>query len=252
MGLRKLARILGFAPQALSLWEKGLRVPPVASVALILGYFKVSGEKQKHLIELAETAREPNWVAKELPEISPELTGLLECEKSADKITAWAFNVIPGILQTPDYARAILDNSNLTPTQADSHLLTRLDRQKILFQREPVRYHAIISERALREPVADEDIMSDQMDHLLEVAKKPTVSLRVLTDGTPYHPGIHGSFFVYEYDNLTPIVLLEHAYSSAFLSDKYRVRAYLRLAKQLSDRAMSEEASQTLIAEAAK
>ncbi|MDQ7806888.1 helix-turn-helix transcriptional regulator [Amycolatopsis sp. A133] len=252
MGLRKLARILGFAPQALSLWEKGLRLPTVADVALILGFFEVRGEKQKHLLELARTARERDWVTPGSPEITPELSGLLECERSATKITAWAFTIIPGILQTADYARAILSNSDLAPTQADTHLVTRLNRQRILSRPEPVQYRAIISERALREPIADEGVMSDQMDHLLEVTKRPNVSLRVLTTDGSYHPGMLGSFFLYEYGDTLPIALLEHAYSSAFLYEEDHIRAYFRLAKVLSGRALSEDASRTLIAEAAR
>ncbi|MEV6622499.1 helix-turn-helix transcriptional regulator [Amycolatopsis sp. NPDC051106] len=252
VGLRQLARILGFAPQVLSLWEKGLRLPAVADVALILGFFHVRGEKQEYLLELARTARERDWVTPGTPEISPELSGLVECERSATKITAWACTLIPGILQTPDYARAILDNSDLTRSQADAHLAMRLDRQKMLTRPEPVQYRAIIGERALREPIAGEDIMSDQMDHLLEVAERPHISLRVLPAEAGYHPGMLGSFFLYEYEDTPPIALLEHAYSSAFLHADGHIRSYLRLAKVLAGRALSEDASRALIAEAAK
>lgn len=114
------------------------------------------------------------------------------------------FTIIPGILQTPDYARDILSNSDLNPAQADTHLVTRLDRQRILSRPEPVRYQAIINERALHEPIASEDIMSDQVDHLLEVARRPNVSLRVLTAESSYHPGMLGSFFLYVRDSKSP------------------------------------------------
>ncbi|MDX3187885.1 hypothetical protein PV458_05710 [Streptomyces sp. MN03-5084-2B] len=64
-------------------------------MALILGFFKVNGEKQKHLLELARAARERDWVTAGSPEITPELSGLLECERSATKITAWALPSFP-------------------------------------------------------------------------------------------------------------------------------------------------------------
>ncbi|MFB9687613.1 helix-turn-helix domain-containing protein [Amycolatopsis plumensis] len=252
MGLRKLARILGFAPQLLSLWEKGLRVPPVAAVALILGFFKVSGEQQKHLLELADSAREPDWITSGSPEIPAPLSGLLECERTATTITNWALNIIPGLLQTADYARTLLSNSNLTIEQADARIKVRLGRQQILTRPDPARLKAMIYETALREPVGGEDIMSDQFDHLLEMSRLPNVSLRIVRSGQGYHPGLLGSFLLYEYHDLPPVIFLEYHGGSAFLSDEHHVATHRRLGKLLSGIALSEEASRDLIAEVAR
>ncbi|MGW5717521.1 helix-turn-helix domain-containing protein [Amycolatopsis sp. NPDC003865] len=249
VGLRQLARILGFAPQVLSLWEKGLRLPSVADVALILGFFKVRGEKQKHLLELARTARDPDWVSAGSPEIPEPLSGLLECERSATSVTNWALGIIPGLLQTADYARALLSNSNLTVAQADARLAVRLGRQKILTRPDPIRLSAVLYEAAFREPVGDEDIMSDQYDHLLAMSRLPNVSLRILRSGEGYHPGLLGSFLLYDYEDLPPIAFLENYSGSVFLSEKEHITAYRQLAKMVSGNALSEEASRELIAE---
>lgn len=249
VGLRQLARILGFAPQVLSLWEKGLRLPSVADVALILGFFKVRGEKQKYFLELAGSAREPDWLTTGSPEIPEPLSGLLECERSATTVTNWALGIIPGLLQTADYARALLSNSNLTVEQADARLKVRLDRQKILTRPDPARLSAVIYETAFREPLGDEDIMSDQYDHLLAMSRLPNVSLRILPSGQGYHPGLLGSFLIYEYEELPPVIFLEHHGGSAFLSDDRHITAYRRLAKIVTGSALSEEASRSLIAE---
>jgi transcriptional regulator with XRE-family HTH domain len=252
VGLRQLARILGFAPQVLSLWEKGLRLPAVADVALILGFFHVRGEKQKHLLELARTARDPDWVSAGSPEIPEPLSGLLECERSATSATNWALGIIPGLLQTADYARALLSNSNLTLAQADARLEVRLGRQKILTRPDPIRLNAVLYEAALREPVGDEDIMSDQCDHLLAMSRLPNVSLRILRAGQGYHPGLLGSFLIYEYEDLPPIAFLENYSGSVFLSEREHIAAYRKLAKMVSGNALSEEASRELIAEATR
>ncbi|MFI5588182.1 helix-turn-helix domain-containing protein [Amycolatopsis sp. NPDC051758] len=245
VGLRQLARILGFAPQVLSLWEKGLRLPSVADVALILGFFQVRGEKQKYLLELAGSAREPDWV-------TASLQSLNHCERGANKLTNWETGIIPGLLQTPDYARAIFESSNLTADQADARVVARMNRQKMLTGPGPVELHAILDERILESTVGDEDIMSDQMDRLLDASRLPHVSVRILGADTGYHAGRVGSFMVMEYEAEPPIVLLEHHRCSVFLSAADKVATFRKLAKMLTEAAMSEEGSRERIAEAAR
>jgi transcriptional regulator with XRE-family HTH domain len=252
VGLRQLARILGFAPQVLSLWEKGLRLPSVADVALILGFFEVRGENQRHLLELARTARDPDWVSAGSPEIPEPLSGLLECERAATSVSNWALGIIPGLLQTADYARALLNNSNLTLAQADARLAVRLGRQKILTRADPIQLSAVLYETAFREPVGDQHIMSDQYDHLLAMSRLPNISLRILPTGQGYHPGLLGSFLIYEYEDLPPIVFLENYSGSVFLSEREHITAYRQLAKMVSSNALSEDASRELIAEATR
>src|SRR3569833_27918 len=245
VGLRQLARILGFAPQVLSLWEKGLRLPAVADVALILGFFHVRGEKQKHLLELAGSAREPDWATASLPSLN-------HCEQGATRLTNWETGLIPGLLQTADYARAIFDSSNLTADQVDARIVARMNRQKMLTGPDPVKLHAIIDERVLERTVGDEDIMSDQMYRLVEASRLPHVSVRLLGAGIGFHPGRVGSFMMMEYEAGPPIVLLEHQRCSVFLSAADKVTAFRKLAKMLSEAAMSEEHSRERIAEAAR
>jgi transcriptional regulator with XRE-family HTH domain len=245
VGLRQLARILGFAPQVLSLWEKGLRLPAVADVALILGFFHVRGEKQKHLLELAGSAREPDWVTASLPSLN-------HCEQGATRLTNWETGLIPGLLQTTDYARAIFESSNLTADQVDARIVARMNRQKMLTGPDPVKLHAIIDERVLESTVGDEDIMSDQMDRLVEASHLPHVSVRLLGADTGYHPGRVGSFMMMEYAAGPPIVLLEHHRCSVFLSAADKVTAFRKLAKMLTEAAMSEEHSRERVAEAAR
>ncbi|MCR6483410.1 helix-turn-helix transcriptional regulator [Amycolatopsis sp. OK19-0408] len=245
VGLRQLARILGFAPQVLSLWEKGLRLPTVADVALILGFFEVRGEKQKYLLELAGSAREPDWVTANLPSLS-------HCEQGATRLTNWEIGIVPGLLQTADYARAIFESSNLSVNQVDARVVARMDRQKMLTAPDPVTLHAILDERVLASTVGNEDIMSDQMDRLLETSRLPHVSVRVLPATAGFHPGRVGSFMLMEYAAGPPIVLLEHHRCSVFLSAADKVTSFRKLAKVVTEAAMSEDHSRERIAEAAR
>jgi transcriptional regulator with XRE-family HTH domain len=252
VGLRALADALGLSPQILSQWEIGKRLPGIEDVSAILGYLQVKGEKRERIRELARHAREPNWLAPSSPDVPHALTGVLELEKSAIKMTSWSPTIIPGLLQTPDYIRLIMDNSQMTAEQADTRLGIRLGRQKILTRKDPIRLHAIISEWALRDGIGDEDAMSDQVDHLLEMSGHQNVSLRIIPTGTGYHAGFLGPFDTYEFDDTPSIVFIEHYRSSAFLYDDMHTAAYRKLAKILTGYALSEDASRALLREAAR
>src|SRR5258708_35981089 len=76
VGLRELAEALKLSPQMLSQWERCDRLPTVAQVALILGFLRVVGEERDHILELARTSREPNWITQPGKTITPGLNGL--------------------------------------------------------------------------------------------------------------------------------------------------------------------------------
>ncbi|MFI5610569.1 Scr1 family TA system antitoxin-like transcriptional regulator [Amycolatopsis sp. NPDC051903] len=250
-GLRELSRALDLPASLVVHWEAGTRTPSTDDVANMLGFFRVIGEPKKRIMDLARHVREPNWMANGAAELTPELTTLLQYEQGAKSITDWALNVIPGLLQTPDYARAIFEASGLTVPQIDARIRVRLDRQKILARRNPIIYSAIIGHHAIDEPVAPSWIMSDQVDRLLEMSERPNISLRVLPRQPNYHPGMNGSFVIYQYDHRDPIVLLEQHSTTSFLSSDKDWVLYRQLARLLAGETLSEEASRAMIAEAA-
>ena len=127
-----------------------------------------------------------------------------------------------------------------------------MDRQKSLTRRDPLRFKSMIHENALRERIGNEDIMSDQYDHLLEISRLPNVSMWVVRSNQGYHPGLLGSFIIYEYEQERPIVYLEHYHTSGFSSDDRQASSSRRLVKTISGIALSEDASRDLIAEVAR
>ncbi|WIX83254.1 Scr1 family TA system antitoxin-like transcriptional regulator [Amycolatopsis carbonis] len=250
-GLRELSRALDLNPSLVAHWEAGTRMPSTEDVATLLGYLRVIGEPKRRIMDLARHVRDPNWLADGQAELTPGLTTLLQCEQGASAITEWTLNVIPGLLQTPDYARAIFEEG-LTPQQADARIRVRLDRQNILTGIEPVKYSAIVSIHAFDEPIAPDWVMSDQMDHLLAMSSRANINLRILPRPLRWHPGMTGSFVLYQYKHRDPIVLLEQHSTTSFLSNDKDWGLYQRLAKLLAGEALSEDASRELIAEAAR
>ncbi|MGK3207405.1 helix-turn-helix domain-containing protein [Amycolatopsis sp. MEPSY49] len=251
VGLRRLAEQLGVLPQVLSLWEKGQRLPSVEDVSAILALLGVTGEKRDRIRTLARHAREPNWLASSNADISHALTALLTFEGTATAITTWSPLLIPGLLQTPDYIRAIMEASAVPVEEADKRLRIRLKRQEVLACPEPVRLSALIGERALQETIGGPDIMSDQVDHLLAMGQRKNISVRIVPAGIGYHVGLTGPFEIYEFPDTPPITFVEHIKSSAFLHESEQTLAYRQVAKMLGERALSEAASRELLEEAA-
>ena len=93
--------------------------------------------------------------------------------------------------------------------------------------------------------------MSDQIDHLVEMSLRQNISLRVIPAGIGYHPGLIGPFDIYEFADALPIASVEHVYSTAFLYEGDQISGHQQVAKLLRGAALSEEASRTLLREAA-
>jgi len=239
-------------PQVLSLWEKGQRLPSVEDVSAILALLGVTGEKRDRIRTLARHAREPNWLASSNTDTPFALTTRLNLESTATVITTWSPLIVPGLLQTPDYIRSIMDKLSLPIEQADNRLRVRLDRQRILTRQDPVRFRALIGEQSLRENFGGAEVMSDQIDHLLEMSGRANISLRIVPSGIGYHPGLIGPFDIYEFADSPPIASVEHVSSTAFLHEESQTTGHKHDAKVLRGLALSEEASQALLREAAR
>ncbi|WP_410672683.1 helix-turn-helix domain-containing protein [Amycolatopsis sp. cmx-4-68] len=252
VGLRAFADKLGILPQTLSCWEKGLRLPSIEDVSAILALLGVTGEKRDRIRTLARQARERNWLAPSTSDLPFALTTRLNMESTATAITTWSPLIIPGLLQTPDYIRSIMEKSPVTVEQADQRLRIRLDRQRILTRRDPIRFSALIGEQSLHENLGSPEIMSDQIDHLVAMSERANISLRIVPTGIGYHPGLIGPFDIYEFADSPPIASVEHVYSTAFLDEDNQISGHKQVAKLLSGIALSKEASQALLREAAR
>lgn len=251
-GLRELARMVRILPQLLSAWEKGQRVASPEDVARLLGALRVDDATYDRMMRLARRAKDDNWLDSNPSDLPPALSGIVEYERTATHITNWELAIVPGLLQTPDYARAMLSSSDIDLLQADSRLVTRLNRQRILAGPDPVRLTALVGEVAIREEIGSAEVMSDQMDHLLAMMDLPNISLRIVPANIGFHRGLIGSFIVYEFADLSPIVHLESAHATAFLHEDDVVGDYRKQVKILVGKALSEDDTRAMLREVAR
>jgi transcriptional regulator with XRE-family HTH domain len=247
VGQRELARRLGHRTHAtISYWEVGARVPTVEDVTPILDELGVVGAERDRIIDLTKSAKlTSNWLAPGFPGMSPALAGVLDCEVTATAIRQWSPSVIPGLLQTESYARAILDDASEAPL-----VRMRMARQEILTKEDhPVTFEALIHECALRDVLASPQVQAEQLRHLLDVDKLENVTVRVVRTGVGWHPGLVGAFILYDFADTPSIIHIEHYSSSAFLYEERDVTAFKSAARTVRGVAMSPEDSSGLIAE---
>jgi transcriptional regulator with XRE-family HTH domain len=247
LGVRELAARAGIAHSLLSNWENVRRIPQVDDVEPLLDAMGVVGEERDETIELARIATGSNKLYSGVTGMSPGMAGVLECEATATEIFEWNLTVVPGLLQTADYARAILAAS--APEGAVEPLvMMRLGRQAILSRTTPTEFTALVSEAAIREPIGSPAVHAAQLEHLLRIGKRPNISIRVVKAGQGWHPGLVGPFIIYGFAESPPIIHIEHYSSSAFLYEAGDVAAFQAAAQELRGKAMSPGDSTGLIA----
>lgn len=180
------ARAAGWNQSALSRAEtRQWRQPNPAQLAALLDVYGVTDDKhpQKRaaLLQLARDGRRRGWWA-DYP-ITAEYSTYVGLEAEAAAVRNWEPTVLPGLLQTASYARAVITARapDLTPEQVDELVELRLERQhRLIGDTEPIRLWAIICETTIRALVGGTDVMVRQLDHLYRVAQLDHVRLQML------------------------------------------------------------------------
>ncbi|GAA3459827.1 helix-turn-helix transcriptional regulator [Saccharothrix longispora] len=248
MSIVRLGERVGLSKSMLSRIERGERFLTETELASVLGAMGVVGVKRRELLALTRDASRSNWLATgaDLPR---QLKALVEYEQVATAITDVTALLVPGLLQVPEYTRAIMVESGLARADAEARVKVRLDRQRVLTR---VHYLAILDESVLRRPIGGRAVLAAQARHLLEVADLPNVTLRVVREERGWYPGLFGSFALLEFDRTAPVVHLEHLRPTVFLDKPEDVQAYMDIKPTLLAAAASAEDSVGVIAGYAK
>lgn len=249
LGVRELARLIGVLPQELSNWEYGKRIPKVEQVALLMGVLVVEPGERARLLELARTAREQSWLEKVMPGASRRSGTYVQYEQEASELFGWEPALVPGLLQTPAYARSVLAGLGVVGENNERLALARQSRRGLLTNPWPARFRAVVGEAVLRPDFIEPAVMAEQLRFLRTFTRRSNVSLQVLPHSPGFHPGLCGPFVILDFPKLPPIVFMEHYRSSAYLYDDEQVASYRAAAKSMAASAMGEGESAQLIEE---
>ena len=247
MGQRELANLVGIHHTILSKIENGHRVPSTEQTAMMLAYLHVQGDRADTIIELARDTSAPLWLAVTLPEQHHQMEALLDFERNAKTITEVSPLLVPGLLQTTNYIRAMM-SAGVSTKEVETRTAVRIGRRETLIREDsPVEFTALIGEASLHQIIGDTRIMTEQLNHLLKMADRPNIDLRVVPFSSGWHPGLEGAFTLIEPEEGEPIVHLENRRSGLFLHMPTDIGLYREAAEWERRVAMSPEVSAALI-----
>jgi transcriptional regulator with XRE-family HTH domain len=249
MSIRQLAEVLNKNHATVARWEAGDRSPQVEDVASYLTAVGVNGDRYQEILDLARDTDGSHWLGVGMPEQQRQLAALLDFERDATGIIDVSPLLVCGILQTADYARAIMRAGEVPPQEIESRVAMRLGRRDALQRETPACLTALIGEAALDAAIGGPKIMADQLRYLAKVAQWPTVDLRVIPLRADWHPAMEGPFTIVEFPKAAPIVHLENRISGLYLHERRDVDSYLQAAERVLHIAMSPDDSSELIAE---
>lgn len=241
--LRALEERTGISNALISMWENGHRLPIAQQLDTVLDQLAASDEQREQLHGLLREAAGPGEIAPGSPVVGEQLAQLIDFERRAVKITSVEPLLIPGLLQTREYADAILGSS--------AAATLRTGRGDILTKSDPAELIAAMDSEVLTRPIAPPPVMLNQLRHLLKMTEMPNVSIQVWSSTRAgWHPGLMGPYMLLEYAASSPIVHLEHYSSAAFIWEAADVKKFTEAAQTLRrDVAMTPARSAEVIAE---
>lgn len=240
------------SPSSLSKIETGkVRVPPRDLHAILNAYSFDDERVRESLIKLARDARRRGWWQQYSEVLDPASEDFLSLEADAYAVRAFETILIPGLLQTSDYTRALhaAAPGSGSPEDIDRFLTTRSIRQEILFRPDPVQLWTIIGEAALRQRVGGPEVMRDQLKHLLRAAELDNITLQVLPFEVGAHAGVNGPFVILEFPDLSEwdVISVGTLGGTLYLEDEADIRRVTSVFDHLQASALPEEESLEVI-----
>jgi transcriptional regulator with XRE-family HTH domain len=254
LSCRDVANALGWSESKVSRMETGERGLYEDDVAAILGFLRVPAEIRQELMALVRSGNERNWheIGGQLP-ISKLVRDLIRFQNEATTIHSFEPLLIPGLVQTADYARALMHAfpQQISEEVIEGMVAARMDRQRVLDRADPPHLHLIIEEMVLHRTMGDPVMMYGQLQHLLAATARRNVTIRILPFDAVGPVAAQGSIMIIDCSDQPALCYEESRSTSAFLEDEeYLVTARLNW-KKLSAFAWSEDDSRQRIAELA-
>ena len=255
MSREEVARQLEWSTSTLFRIETGRNRPQPGNVRMLLELYGVTGPERDGLIQLTREARQPGWwhsFRDVLPNPYEVYIGL---EAGAASIRNFEPIVVPGLLQTADYARETFRNGpiELDPEEVERLLEVRLARQQILTRDDRPRLWAVIDEAVIHRAVGGSEVMCGQLRHLADAARQGKTTVQVVPYRAGAHAGTTGPFVILDYAEVTdpPVVYVETLAGDIYLEERSDVDRYTLAFDRLVAAALHPDDSVHLIEEAA-
>jgi transcriptional regulator with XRE-family HTH domain len=217
----------------------------------MLALYRVDPDQREAMVQIAREARQRGWWQKfvDVPDGVPAYVGL---ETAANSIDVYMSLIVPALLQTADYARAIIGavRPDLPEPEIERRVELRMSRQALLDRDDPPELRVLLDEAVLHRPVGGPAVMATQLRRLLEDADRPAVTLRVLPTATGAHAGMDGPFTIFGFPAPAEpdVVALDSAADALYLEGPEDLRRYRLVFERLLPAALPPVESAAFIA----
>jgi transcriptional regulator with XRE-family HTH domain len=242
------AELLSCSPAKISRIENGIVSVRVVDLRLLLDrYGDQDQEHRAYLERLARGSNKRGWWQDYGDTIPPYYADFIGLETDASYIKTWEATIVPGLLQTPEYARAVMlaNPAMISPDKLENFISIRHERQARLDQGTDVRLDAVIWEAALITTVGSGEVQHGQLSRLLELMDRPNISVQVLPLEAGDKASMSGSFVMFSFGSERSVstVFVENLTSSQYLERDQELRGYTLVFDALRSAALSPAAS---------
>ncbi|MEV6104547.1 helix-turn-helix transcriptional regulator [Streptomyces sp. NPDC051940] len=244
----------GWHQSKVSRIETGRSAAKAADVRLLLDVYECADADLRAVLEALTVPDAPDrawWRA--YRELLPDAyRDFISLEGEATLVRTLETMVVPGLLQTPAYARAVTRAAMAGAAEGKVAALAdvRIARQAVLRATPPLTLHAVLDEAVLRREVGGREVMAEQLRHLVELGRLENVRLQVLPFSSGVHVGVCGPFVMFSFPHSSDldVVVLDHLTSSFYLERKEDLGAYVEAFADLQASALSHEQSLAFMA----
>jgi len=242
------ADLLNCSPAKISRIENGIVSARVGDLRLLLDRYGDQDEEHRAYLErLARESNKRGWWQDYGDTIPPYYADFIGLETDANYIKTWEPTIVPGLLQTPEYARAVMlaNPAMISPAKLENYISIRRERQARLEQGTDVRLDAVIWEVALVTTVGSDEVQRGQLGRLLELMDRPNISVQVLPLEAGDKANMSGSFVMFSFGSERSVstVFVETLTSSQYLERDEELRGYTLVFDALRSAALSPAAS---------
>ena len=225
--------------------------PQTRTLRTLLDLYGADEQQQADLVALLRDARQRGWLHAYQSELPEQYTTYIGFEGEARSVWNYESLFVPGLLQTEDYARAVI-RAGLPSASRDDiepRVEVRMQRQDVLRNDNPLELWGIVDEAALLRQVGGRAVMHAQLSHLLEASELPNITLQVIPFSVGAHAGMPGSFVFMQFTeaSIPDVIYLDSMAGDLFLEAEADVRRYRLAFEHLRAVAVSPDASRALV-----
>ncbi|MEU8826937.1 helix-turn-helix transcriptional regulator [Streptomyces sp. NPDC048636] len=229
--------------------EVGLKLPYVEK--LLRTYGVADPEEVEGFLALAREANKNGWWHR-FRDVLPEwFNTFVSLEGEANLIRAYEPHYIPGLLQTEDYARAVLwaGMPHAPESEIERNVALRMERQALLTRDRPPMLWVVMDETVLRRPIGGSETMRAQIARLIEVAEAPHIRLQVMPFDAGPHPAMYGPFHIFRFPipELPDIAYTETLVSGSYFDHRDDVSAFLEALDRMCAQAAPAQTTQAIL-----